>query len=167
MTPAAQPGRLAAEAAGAGSQPTVSTEPRGRGVAAGMPRTAKLIRIGVMARELLDEARRAPLDQAGQARLRHVFDASMGELSACLPPKLAAELDRLFPPMPGDGVGQSELLVAQAQLAGWLEGLFQTMQASLDAQRATLLQALVEGAGDGREAAEPGPERRERSGAYL
>ena len=102
---------------------------------AGMPRTAKTIRIGLMAMELLEEIRRAPLDRGGQAQLWHAFDASVTELSGCLPARLRAELGRLVSAKRREVSGDAELRVAQAQLTGWLEGLLRSIAASLNAQQ--------------------------------
>jgi hypothetical protein len=124
--------------------PGLRVQGDGSMTAAGMPRMAKIIRIGVMAQELLDEIRRVPLDQGAQERLRHAFDASIEELSGCLPPRLSAELGRLVPAMSRELPGYAELRLAQAQLTGWLEGLFQTIKASLDAKQTAMLRRLVE-----------------------
>jgi hypothetical protein len=83
----------------------------------------KLVRIGVTAEMLLDEARRAPLDQAAMGRLRDVQEALRQELGDCLSPLLSAELDRLVRPVGGDPPSEGELRVVQAELVGWLEGL--------------------------------------------
>lgn len=123
--------------------PSLAVHVRGPMTAA-MPRTAKVIRIGVMASELLEEIRRAPLDRAAQARLWHAFDASVGELSGCLPPRLRAELGRLVAANRREVPGDAELRLAQAQLTGWLEGLFQAIVASLEAQQALMFQRPVE-----------------------
>jgi Protein of unknown function (DUF2587) len=123
--------------------PSLAVRDRGP-ITAGMPRTAKVIRIGAMVKELLEEIRRAPLDHPGRARLWHAFDVSVGELSGCLPPRLSAELGRLMPLRRPEPPGDAELRLAQAQLTGWLEGLFQAIAASLDAQEAAMLRRLVE-----------------------
>jgi hypothetical protein len=106
--------------------PSLAVRDRGP-VTAGMPRTAKAIRIGAMAMELLEEIRRAPLDRAGQARLWHAFDASVGELSGWPPPRLRAELGRLIPAKRGEVSGDAELRVGQAQLTALLEGLLRSI----------------------------------------
>lgn len=111
---------------------------------AGLPRTAKVIRIGAMARALLEEIRHTPLDRAGQARLWHAFDASVQELSGCLPPRIRAELGHLVSTTRPEPPGEAEIRLAQAQLTGWLEGLFQTIAANLDAQQLAMLQRLAE-----------------------
>ena len=97
---------------------------------------AKVMRIGSMVKSLLDEARSAPLDEAGRARLREIYETSISELSGALSPDLGGELTRMAIPFSGDIPTESELRVAQAQLVGWLEGLFHGIQASLFAQQA-------------------------------
>jgi hypothetical protein len=96
---------------------------------------AKVMRIGTMVKQLLEEARQAPLDEAGRARLREIYELSVTELTSGLSPDLVAELDRVSIPF-GEGVpSESELRLAQAQLVGWLEGLFHGIQATLMAQQ--------------------------------
>src|SRR6202167_6462745 len=97
---------------------------------------AKVMRIGSMVKSLLDEARSAPLDEAGRTRLREIYDTSVHELSDTLSPDLAHELSRMAIPFGTDVPSESELRIAQAQLVGWLEGLFHGIQASLFAQQA-------------------------------
>jgi len=97
---------------------------------------AKVMRIGSMVKSLLDEARSAPLDEAGRARLREIYQMSISELSGALSPDLGGELARMSMPFSADVPSESELRVAQAQLVGWLEGLFHGIQASLFAQQA-------------------------------
>ena len=97
---------------------------------------AKLLRIASMVRELLDETRQASLDEPGRARLRQIYDRSVGELREVLSPDLQEELAALAPPIEGIPT-ESEIRVAQAQLVGWLEGLFHGIQAALFAQQAS------------------------------
>jgi hypothetical protein len=97
---------------------------------------AKVMRIGAMVKNLLDEARSAPLDEAGRARLREIYEISIAELSSALSPDLGTELGRMVLPFSADVPTESELRIAQAQLVGWLEGLFHGIQASLFAQQA-------------------------------
>jgi Protein of unknown function (DUF2587) len=97
---------------------------------------AKVMRIGSMVKLLLDEARSAPLDEAGRARLREIYETSVSELSDALSPDLAKELSRMAIPFSAEVPSESELRIAQAQLVGWLEGLFHGIQASLFAQQA-------------------------------
>jgi hypothetical protein len=96
---------------------------------------AKLLRIASMVRELLDETRQASLDEPGRIRLRQIYERSVGELEEVLSPDLKEELASLAPPMHGVP-SESEIRVAQAQLVGWLEGLFHGIQAALFAQQA-------------------------------
>ena len=96
---------------------------------------AKVMRIGSMVKQLLDEVRSASLDEAGRTRLREIYELSVRELSTALSNDLSAELDRMAIPF-GEGVpSESELRVAQAQLVGWLEGLFHGIQADAMAQQ--------------------------------
>ena len=96
---------------------------------------SKVMRIGSMVKQLLEEVRQAPLDVAGRVRLREIYEQSVRELASALSPDLAAELDRMAVPF-GDGIpSEAELRIAQAQLVGWLEGLFHGIQATLFAQQ--------------------------------
>jgi hypothetical protein len=97
---------------------------------------AKVMRIGSMVKSLLDEARAAPLDEAGRARLREIYEMSISELSSALSPDLGTELSKMALPFSAEVPTESELRIAQAQLVGWLEGLFHGIQASLFAQQA-------------------------------
>ncbi|MGH9006764.1 MAG: proteasome activator [Acidimicrobiales bacterium] len=106
---------------------------------------AKVMRIGSMVKQLLDEVRHAPLDEAGRARLREIYDTSVLELAGTLSPDLAAELETIAIPFDEDRVpSEAELRVAQAQLVGWLEGLFHGIQAALMAQQLTARAQLDE-----------------------
>jgi hypothetical protein len=96
---------------------------------------AKVLRIGSMTKELLEEVRRAPLDDAGRTRLREIYETSVHELAEGLSGDLRDELARLSSPFSADTPSDSELRVAQAQLVGWLEGLFHGIQAALFSQQ--------------------------------
>src|SRR6266513_2948591 len=97
---------------------------------------AKVMRIGNMIRQLLEEVRAAPLDEKSRARLRQIHERSVEELESGLAPELAEELDRLSLPFTEDDTpSEAELRVAQAQLVGWLEGLFHGIQTTLFAQQ--------------------------------
>lgn len=96
---------------------------------------AKVMRIGSMIRQLLEEVKAAPLDVASRSRLREIYDQSIKELEDGLAPELVEELDRLSLPFDSDSPSESELRIAQAQLVGWLEGLFHGIQAALYAQQ--------------------------------
>jgi hypothetical protein len=96
---------------------------------------AKVMRIGTMIKQLLEEVRAAPLDEAGRQRLREIHETSIHELEDGLAPELRDELERLTLPF-GNGVpSEAELRIAQAQLVGWLEGLFHGIQAALFQQQ--------------------------------
>jgi hypothetical protein len=97
---------------------------------------AKVMRIGSMIKQLLEEVRAAPLDDASRKRLREIHESSIKELSSGLAPELREELERLTLPFTSDEVpSDAELRIAQAQLVGWLEGLFHGIQATLFAQQ--------------------------------
>ncbi len=97
---------------------------------------AKVMRIGSMIKQLLEEVRAASLDEASRSRLREIYETSVRELASGLSPDLRNELDRLAPPFGESGTpSEAELRIAQAQLLGWLEGLFHGIQATLFAQQ--------------------------------
>ncbi len=99
-------------------------------------RPTKLIRIASMVRTMLDEVRRAPLDDAGRRRLREIHEKSVQELESVLSEELQKELDEVVLPFSSEAPTESELRLAQAQLVGWLEGLFHGIQATLFTQQA-------------------------------
>lgn len=97
---------------------------------------AKVMRIGSMIKQLLEEVRSAPLDEASRARLKEIHARSIAELEDGLAPELTQELERLSLPFEEEGTpSDAELRIAQAQLVGWLEGLFHGIQAALVAQQ--------------------------------
>ena len=97
---------------------------------------AKVMRIGTMIKQLLEEVRSAPLDDASRVRLRGILSSSVRELEEGLAPDLRDELNRLSTPFADDATpSDAELRIAQAQLVGWLEGLFQGIQTALFAQQ--------------------------------
>lgn len=97
---------------------------------------AKVMRIGTMVKQLLDEVRSAPLDDAARARLAEIHERSLAELEDGLSPELVAELHRIALPFGEDQTpSDAELRIAQAQLVGWLEGLFHGIQTALVAQQ--------------------------------
>ncbi|OOK75999.1 hypothetical protein BZL30_3753 [Mycobacterium kansasii] len=97
---------------------------------------AKVMRIGTMIKQLLEEVRAAPLDEASRNRLRDIHATSIRELEDGLAPELREELDRLTLPFSEDAApSDAELRIAQAQLVGWLEGLFHGIQTALFAQQ--------------------------------
>nr|WP_198554445.1 bacterial proteasome activator family protein [Nocardioides alpinus] len=97
---------------------------------------AKVMRIGSMIRQLLEEVKAAPLDEASRQRLKEIHAASIKELETGLAPELVEELDRLTLPFTEEGTpSDGELRIAQAQLVGWLEGLFHGIQTAIYAQQ--------------------------------
>jgi hypothetical protein len=152
-------------------RPGPSGGPTGYGskdVVESVEQPAKVMRIGSMVKQLLDEVRNAPLDEASRTRLREIHQQSIRELASALSPDLAAELDRMALPFDEKTVpSEAELRIAQAQLVGWLEGLFHGIQATLMAQqmaaRAQLTEMRQPGLPSGREADDTAP----RPGAYL
>jgi hypothetical protein len=96
----------------------------------------KLIRIASMVRTMLDEVRRAPLDDAGRKRMAEIHQRSLAALDEVLSPDLQQEVDEVVLPLTSDDPSESELRLAQAQLVGWLEGLFHGIQATLFTQQA-------------------------------
>ena len=107
-----------------------------QGVASQVEEPAKVMRIGTMIKQLLEEVRSAPLDDASRSRLRAILSSSVKELEEALAPQLRDELNRLSTPFADDATpSDAELRIAQAQLVGWLEGLFQGIQTALFAQQ--------------------------------
>ena len=121
---------------------------------------AKVMRIGSMVRQLLEEVRRAPLDEAGRSRMRDIHETAVKELAEGLSPELRDELAQFTLPFNAEAPTEAELRVAQAQLVGWLEGLFHGIQATLMAQqmaaRAQLEELQRRGLPPGREQTPPG-----------
>ncbi|MFW2335482.1 bacterial proteasome activator family protein [Ilumatobacter sp.] len=135
---------------------------------------AKVMRIGSMVKQLLEEVRQAPLDEASRERLAEVYERSVVELSEALSPDLQQELRMLTLPFNEDEVpSEGELRVAQAQLVGWLEGLFHGIQATLFAQQLAARQQLEQmrqlPAGAQGQPGMPGQmsPQQERPGTYL
>jgi hypothetical protein len=128
---------------------------------------AKVMRIGNMLRQLLAEVKSAPLDDASRQRLRAIHETSITELKDGLAPELAEELERITLPFSDDATpSDAELRIAQAQLVGWLEGLFHGIQTALFAQQMAARAQLEQM----RRALPPGPlpqspEGRPRDGA--
>jgi hypothetical protein len=111
---------------------------------------AKVMRIGTMIKQLLEEVRAAPLDDASRNRLREIHRTSIAELEDGLAPELRDELERLTLPFTEDGIpSDAELRIAQAQLVGWLEGLFHGIQTALFAQQMAARQQLEQMRGQG------------------
>ncbi|TCP57004.1 uncharacterized protein DUF2587 [Tamaricihabitans halophyticus] len=137
-------------------------EETGESVSDFVEQPAKVMRIGTMIKQLLEEVRAAPLDEASRDRMRDIHASSIRELEEALAPELRDELERLTEPFTGDHIpSDAELRVAQAQLVGWLEGLFHGIQTALFAQqmaaRAQLEQMRHGALPPGLSGGQPGP----------
>ncbi|OYO25349.1 hypothetical protein CGZ93_00500 [Enemella dayhoffiae] len=152
-----------------------SAEADASSVTSMVPQPDKVMRIATMTQKLLDEIKAAPLDDPSRRRLGEAYATSIEELKSGLDPKLAEELERITEPF-GEGATPSdaELRVAQAQLVGWLEGLFQGIQTAIFAQqmaaRAQLEQmrrALPPGVHPEQGQQQPGPQQGPGPGMYL
>ena len=122
----------------------------------------KVMRIASMVKQLLEEVRSAPLDEAGRARLAEIHRRSISELEDGLAPELVDELERITLPFGDNAPSDAELRIAQAQLVGWLEGLFHGIQAALFAQQMAAQQQLQ----TMRSALPSGETRQEGAGPY-
>lgn len=134
---------------------------------------AKVMRIASMIRQLLDEVKSAPLDDASRQRLRDIHQTSIAELEDGLAPELIAELERISLPFTSDTPSDAELRIAQAQLVGWLEGLFHGIQTAIYAQQMAaqnqlqhMRMSLPSGGEDPRTEQAPGRDR-PSDGMYL
>ena len=118
---------------------------------------AKVMRIGSMVKQLLEEVRAAPLDDGARTRLKEIYESSIKELEEGLAPELRDELERLtLPFVDGTPPSDAELRIAQAQLVGWLEGLFHGIQTALFAQQMAARVQLEQMRGGGRPQLPPG-----------
>ena len=152
-------------------QPDDDSGERERPVTEMVEQPAKVMRIGSMIRQLLEEVRAAPLDEQSRARLKEIHTSSIKELEDGLAPELVEELERLSLPFTEAVPSEAELRVAQAQLVGWLEGLFHGIQTTLFAQQMAARAQLEQM----RRALPPGmmpppdaePQQRPASGPYL
>lgn len=125
------------------AQPSTAPAPEGEAASETVTEPAKVMRIGSMVKQLLEEVRQSPLDEASRERLAEIYERSIVEVSEALSPDLQHELHLLALPFK-DGVvpSEGELRVAKAQLVGWLEGLFHGIQATLFAQQLAARQQL-------------------------
>ena len=124
-----------------GSSPT--EEPSGEEDPPDINSPAKIIRIGAMFKQLLEEVRTTSLDEASRGQLRDIYERSLEQLKSALSPELAGELEELSFDFPAGSVPtEGELRMAQSQLVGWLEGLFHGIQAALMAQQMSARQQL-------------------------
>jgi hypothetical protein len=123
---------------------------------------AKLMRLGAMTRQMLEELRLAPLDEQGRTRMREIYERSVNEVKDILSPELQQEFEGLSIPFTDQVPTESELRIAQAQLMGWLEGLFHGIQAALWTQQAMAQQQAAQFP----RAMPPGPQKDNPTG-YL
>ncbi|WP_028650868.1 bacterial proteasome activator family protein [Nocardioides halotolerans] len=136
---------------------------------------AKVMRIGSMIRQLLEEVKSAPLDEASRNRLKEIHKASVHELEEGLSPDLVEELERLALPFSDDQTpSEGELRIAQAQLVGWLEGLFHGIQTAMYAQQMAaraqfeqMRRGLPAGSGGPEQQQDPRPQPGDSGGMYL
>lgn len=119
----------------------VETQGHEEGSFVGAP---KLMRIASMTRAMLEETRQAPLDDAGRRRMAEIHESTLEEMKDVLSSDLRSEMNELFTPLSGESVTEAELRVTQAQLVGWLEGLFAGIQATLWSQQAAAAAQLQE-----------------------
>ncbi|MGH2723354.1 MAG: proteasome activator [Actinomycetota bacterium] len=158
-------------------KPRIAIVPPGQEEASGgsVEHPAKLLRIASMIRELVEEVRHTGIDEGGRKRLRTIYERSVDELKETLSEDLQQELEELMAPLESSAT-ESEVRVAQAQLLGWLEGLFHGIQAALWSQqmqaRAALEQMRRRGLPAGmqqgeRGSGEPGQEGPTPPGQYL
>lgn len=139
----------------------------------GVPEPAKVMRIGTMIKQLLEEVKAAPLDEAARDKLAELHARSVKELKGALSEELAEEIDRIVLPL-NDAPSEAEIRVAHAQLVGWLEGLFHGIQTALVAQQMlaqnqlkSMRRALPPGLIPPQQAAGSGEERKQGPGQYL
>jgi len=160
---------------GVATESDMAETSRERPVTEMIEQPAKVMRVGNMIRQLLEEVRVAPLDEKSRARLKEIHASSIKELEDGLAPELVDELERLSLPFADDEVpSEAELRIAQAQLVGWLEGLFHGIQTTLFAQqmaaRAQLEQmrrALPAGMGQPQQPEGDEAQRLRSAGPYL
>jgi hypothetical protein len=152
--------------------PKSGEEDQEQGVGNMVEQPAKVMRIGTMIKQLLEEVRAAPLDDASRVRLKEIHENSIKELEDGLAPELREELHRLSLPFTDENTpSDAELRIAQAQLVGWLEGLFHGIQTALFAQQMAAraqLEQMRRGLPPGTGPSQPGPEGLGRgTGQYL
>lgn len=163
MEESVKPDLVEAEAAGAPDE--------GDGGTQTVTHPTKLIRIASMTRAMLEETRQAPVDDSGRERLAEVHSRSLDELREVLSPELLDEFNEIMIPLEDSEVSEAEVRVAQAQLIGWLEGLFHGIQASLWSQQMAAQSQLAEmqkrALGRPATPPQPGKQPEQSSGLYL
>src|SRR6478609_8437267 len=156
-----------------GGDPSVMAEEdaNGKSLTDLVEQPAKVMRIGTMIKQLLEEVRAAPLDDASRNRLRDIHAASIRELEEGLSPELREELERITLPFAeGETPSDAELRIVQAQLVGWLEGVFHGIQTALFAQQMAAraqLEDVRRRALPGGQPAPPAEQRPHGGGQYL
>jgi|SRR5690349_5589106 Protein of unknown function (DUF2587) len=131
--------------AGGADSPAAEEKPKATNLQDLVDEPAKVMRIGTMIRQLLEEVKSAPLDDAARGRLAEIHERSIKELEDGLAPELVQELERISLPFPDDATpSDAELRIAQAQLVGWLEGLFHGIQTAIAAQHAAREHTLAQ-----------------------
>jgi len=133
----------------------------------GVLHASKLMRIASMTRAMLEEVRHAPIDEPGRHRLAEIHERSITEMEEVLTDELREELQDIFLPLSSEDVSESELRISQAQLVGWLEGLFAGIQASLFSQQAAAQSQLQEMRLRAIEMQEKGSDEEAPPGLYL
>lgn len=131
---------------------------------------AKVLRIGSMIKQLLDEVKAAPVDEPSRERMADIFEISVRQLAEGLSPDLREELDQLVLPFESEAPSEAELRIAHAQLVGWLEGLFHGIQATLMAQQVQArgqLEQMRRGLPQGQPGYIPGSDAPQHNGNYL
>jgi hypothetical protein len=124
------------------NQPAPAADGREEPEREAVSQPSKLIRIATMVKSMLEEVRQASLDEAGRQRLRQIHERSLAELSEVLSDDLKEELGEVMLPFDEGTPSDSELRIAQAQLVGWLEGLFHGIQATMMTQQMMAQQQL-------------------------
>jgi hypothetical protein len=151
-----------------GALPAHHDDVDGAGIGDLVEQPAKVMRIGTMIKQLLEEVRAAPLDDASRNRLRDIHASSIRELEQGLAPELREELERIALPFNEDETpSDAELRIAQAQLVGWLEGVFHGIQTALFAQQMAARAQLEEMRRKALPGGAPGPDVRPGGGQYL
>ena len=141
-----------------GGNGSEATGPSDDGEGAEVESPAKIIRIGAMIKQLLEEVRGTTLDEASRGQLKEIYEHSIEQLKTALSPELGAELEDLSFDFSDEEIpSEAELRMAKAQLVGWLEGLFHGIQATLMAQQMAARQQLEGMRGEIPERAGPGP----------
>ncbi|HEX2154826.1 MAG TPA: proteasome activator [Acidimicrobiia bacterium] len=145
----------------------VADDEETQSVSEAISQPTKLIRIASMTRAMLDEVRQAPIDEKGRARLIEVHGQSLEEMREVLSDDLLEEFNQVMVPLQDTDASEAEIRIAQAQLIGWLEGLFHGIQASLFSQQVAAQNQLAQMQRRALGRPQDGQQPQERSGLYL